>query len=155
MVEVWFSFGEIKFTTPQILWLIENLETLKEGNWPTEPRETGYVGGSGNANQQYHAEFENPSMMAAEIDVRLDACDQDGYRDGTLTRRVVADRWDIWSLAILMRIDHRQLQNRINRALRYISGRRRRPYTYHDFCHHRRRRGFYPETIAPTHNLRQ
>ena len=41
MTKRWWSIGSIRFSKPQMWWLIENLAELKQGRWPQKPE--GYT----------------------------------------------------------------------------------------------------------------
>ena len=80
-----YTFREMRFKTQQMVWLAENIETLRSGTWPTEPpnyvehwspgkRQKGKMNKFGRP-----ARFEKPSQIAAEFDWRLAQCwDREG-----------------------------------------------------------------------------
>lgn len=73
----YYSYSEIRFTASQIRWLLENLETLRDGKWPPEPVESGYVGGF-SSRLQAEGKFVRPASIAAEVDWRLKQTKVDG-----------------------------------------------------------------------------
>ena len=38
MLVRWYSPDILQFTKPQIMWLIEHLDTIKKGDWPRYPK---------------------------------------------------------------------------------------------------------------------
>lgn len=75
----WWSPGELRFTVRQVLWILENAGSLREGHWPPDPAPSGYIdmsairkkGGKG-------AHFIRPIEIIAEIEIRLEKCGVDG-----------------------------------------------------------------------------
>jgi hypothetical protein len=121
--EQWWAPAEIRYTTDQVKWLVSILPSLREGHWPPNPRETGYVDRSIISKQwQRHAPFEMACMIAGELDARLKACG----KDGLLVRAVYCWGEDYQSLG--MRDE--ELSWRCGRCLAYISGVKRKTTQY-------------------------
>ncbi len=110
----WYSFSEIRFTLPQVRWLLEpeRLKMLREGRWPPEPRNSGYIGGS---SFQLRAEgkFIRPAVIAAELDWRLKQTKTDGKL-----------------LQAQIEAGHDYLEPEAYCALKYCSGWRRKATPY-------------------------
>jgi hypothetical protein len=71
----WYSYKEFNFTRPQTYWAIQNLSTLEQGEWPSEPVETGYTESPiGITSVRAEGNFVKPAIIASEIDVRLKGC---------------------------------------------------------------------------------
>lgn len=74
----WYSIPEIKFCWAQCKWLLEHLEEIKVGEWPTESVETGYIDRPARGRYQTGAYFERSCQIAAEVEVRLEATGKAG-----------------------------------------------------------------------------
>ena len=71
----WYSYSEIIFTRDEIIWIIANLEDAD--SWPPDFKVTGYTGKKrGGLNKR--ALFDNPRVISAEVNRRLDATGEDG-----------------------------------------------------------------------------
>lgn len=103
------------FGRGNMVFLIENLETLKEGIWPPSPRGTGYTDVSGGSGYHSSGAFTRPCEFAAECEIRLKATGKDG-------------RW------LKKEIDEESswygLTREAKSALNYISGWRRKREGY-------------------------
>ncbi len=110
----WHKMADIVFSRPQMQWLISNLETLKEGIWPPNPRGTGYTDVKGGG---YHssASFTRPCEFAAECESRLEATG----KDGRWLKKEIEDESSWYGLT-------REAKS----ALNYISGWRRKHEDY-------------------------
>ncbi len=135
-MEYWYSPSNFSFKRDAILWAIGYLTILRDGEWPREPRETGYYGNMQNKQVNKEAKFIKPASIAAEIDIRLEKCGTDGllleytYTNGGQDRPYL-----IPHIAKLLNIVEEHVDLRCNRALSYISGWKRKkvPYsTYRD-----------------------
>ena len=127
----WWLPIEIVFAPVQCIWLVSWLPTLEVGDWPVIPqnetwnRQKKLKGG---------AYFETPAQIYAEITYRLDRTGQDGemVKDFYLWQK--SDR----EMCIAYNMDIYEIEHRVRRALRYISGWKRKTRTYEDFVSHRR-----------------
>jgi len=73
----WYSPSSIKFSRPEIIWILENIEMIEEGRWPPDFKYTGYTGG--NKGRRFGpAYFEAPCSISAEVKRRLVLTKQDG-----------------------------------------------------------------------------
>jgi len=69
----WFDFSEIRWCIHQILWLIQNSQTLKEaGRWPQDPY--GADNNTSSRTVKTEASFVKPELVIAELEARLDRC---------------------------------------------------------------------------------
>jgi len=135
VVDRWWHPREITFTREQVEWLLEHLELLKEGVWPPDPRGTGYTDAPARGSVNRHAPFETPCQIAAEVEARLAKCGLDRYLvEDRYIRKIPED-----VLAQRLCMAEREVCRRINSALSYITGRRRKQYSYKEFKGHRRR----------------
>lgn len=137
----WYSYGSIRFTAPQVRWVLENLVMLEDGKWPSEGVETGYTGAS---SSQLKAEGTQvkPAIIVGEITLRLGQCGRDGHDCLGYYRGQVDLQW-------LVKHDHcteSDVLRRIWRVIRYATGSCRRWQKCNDcrpLCSHQ---GRPPET---------
>lgn len=132
MKDEWYAPRDIRFTQGQMVWLVSWLTTLEVGDWPAIPQNETW---SRRQKSQGGAYFEMPAQIWAEITYRLDRCGQDGemLKDFYLWHK--ADR----EMCIAYRIDDiYEVERRVARALRYVSGWKRKTRSYQDFTSHPR-----------------
>jgi len=134
MKEPWWTPGAIRFSREQVWWLISNLDTIRKGDWPNEHRETGYAGGK-NKSHSHSAYYEKSIQISAELLQRIEK----SWPDSALLMLSVAYGDIRQVMANGERQDIGRIQRRINSALAYISGRKRKSRSYYDFK--RRKRG--------------
>ena len=112
--EYWFPH-EIRFTKKQVLWLLPHLEELREGIYPVNHQETGYIGAS--HQHQNHSPFENICLVAAELDIRMAYCFPDGILlEGHYTKGISYE-----DLGRKYHRDVNSIERNISNALGYIS----------------------------------
>jgi len=75
---MWYSPRQITFTTPQVIFLVQNLTQLREGQWPADPSASRHIGPDIKTQPSNKAPFETPCQFAAEIESRLERCGRDG-----------------------------------------------------------------------------
>ena len=134
VVPEWFSPSVISYCPYQVEWILINLSMLEEGRWPPDHKDTGYSDYGGRKLRRGGAYFEVPVCVAADVTMRLDRCGP----DGVLAKKCLADGWDTYTLAQILRKPEEVLQNKIQRVIKYCSGSRARTITYYEFT---RRRG--------------
>jgi len=128
----WYSPGAIKFTKTQIKWLIPRLPSLRNGEYPHNPKESGYSDfGGGKPQFKAGAKFEVPAGIAAELDIRL----QRAGVDGILLELLYAGDPDdelfvIEHIANCLKVDSREISQRIRNALYFVSGIDRKAGSY-------------------------
>lgn len=121
MAKDWYSPREIRFTREQVLWLLRNLPTLKEGYWPIEA--SSYIDiPIGKKSSKSGAYFETPTQFAAEIETRLERAGIDG---------LILEAIECWdkseaSLAAYLRMPEWVIGRRRRRALAFVAGWRRK-----------------------------
>ena len=104
--------------------MLENYEIIREGCWPPEGRDSGYIGED--RSMCLVAPFEAVVQVAAELSVRLEATGVDGK---LLLKEVESGVTHIESLEYESR-----------RALRYICGSRRKTERYKTWVRKRKYR---------------
>ena len=128
----WYSYGEIRFCRLQMIWLIEHIEELSDGNWPVDPKASSYIDEPMTSKSFVgEAYFARPSGILAEIMARLNRTGEDGV---TLMEDIQSgiDRYS-------------ELKSVAKRALNYISGWRRRKTSYTDWKSKRKgRKDYFP-----------
>jgi len=66
----WFSFGDIRWCPFQVIFVIEHLEMMQEGNWPPDP--SGRVDlPIGKQRLKAEGNFTRPCQVVGEVEVRL------------------------------------------------------------------------------------
>ncbi len=76
----WFSFGECcDLWTRHIRFLMDNYSTIHAGGWPTEPIDSGYIGGGRSTRVQTEAKFARHVSLLADAEMRLAKCNSDGH----------------------------------------------------------------------------
>lgn len=121
--ETWYSLGEIRFTRKQCLWVIRSLPYLRGGGRPANPAGSGYVDSPISKRKgKSGAYFEEPILLAADIQIRLEHCGLDG-----LILEAI-EGWDktVASLSQYLHIPGWSILKRRKNALGYISGPARR-----------------------------
>ena len=122
MSELWFHPRDIIFTREQCLWILSWFLSEEIGDWPPEPKGSGYVDAqSGKRSRGCHAPFEAPCQITAEISLRLERTG----KDGKILIREVQAGYTLFS-------------DEAWTALNYISGWKRRRTGYSDFRSHKR-----------------
>ncbi len=130
----WYKFGEIRFTTDQVWWMLENWHAFEANRWPTDPH-SQVDAMPGRVGFGHRAGFENALLVRAELARRLARCRQ---QDVTLTMLHLADSQPLEELAVLLNTSIYRLKRRVWRVVRYVSGWRPRAITYEEFCQHRK-----------------
>jgi hypothetical protein len=136
VTERWYSAGEINFKTEQVIWILENLAVFRLGIYPGRPDTADSMGAIGGrrSGARRGAGFERACDINAEIEVRLKMTGFDGF----LLEAVYCWQKDALELAVVLGMNLRDLQRRINRALKYASGYRRKKYSYKEYVGHRK-----------------
>jgi len=130
----WYPPHQITFRPEHMIFLIKHLPLLQEGRYPPDPIGTGYVDAPivrrGTKHKSY---FEAPAQLAAELEARLEQCGQDGL----ILEAVVCWGKTTEYLMRAFNCDERKLAKRINSALAYISGWKRKQSSYKNFVQHK------------------
>lgn len=112
----WYSPGEIHFTQQQAIWLIQNLDTLRNGQWPQEV--SSYIDiQDGGRSASRRAPFATPVEYAAEIESRMERAGIDG---------LILLAMECWeeseeSLSNYLKIPVWRIRKKSKMALRYIA----------------------------------
>lgn len=131
----WYSCGDIRFCRQQMIWLLVYLSALRGGLWPVEEKTTGYTDSSRvQRSRNRHAYFESPCQIAAEVDIRLAQCGMDRYLVEDLCVNGIRED----DLAGKLGLDVEEVNRRVSAVLNYISGWRRKRYSYREWRGHRR-----------------
>ena len=117
MSEEWWHPREIYFGREQCIWIIAEVFPLGQGNWPINPKGSGYVDEPiGQKSHRQRAPFETPCQITAEIMARLETTKEAG--------EALVD--EIQSGIIYYDL----LSRPAKRALNYISGWKRRRQSF-------------------------
>lgn len=131
----WYSPHSIRYTKPQVRWLLPHLALLRSGVWPRNPKETGYTDPAiSKAPLKAGAKFELPTIIAAELDVRIQAAGVDGLMMEFLYAFEPDDElFVIEHMAQCLNLSRREATQRIRNALYFVSGADRKKSSYKDF----------------------
>ena len=116
MREDWFSPGKIRFTRHEVLFLIRNLPTLREGYWIKEG--SSYIDiPIGKRSISNKAPFTTPIEYASEISKRLEHCGLDGLI------LLAIECWDLSedSLSEYFNMPGWSIRKRAKNALGYVA----------------------------------
>ena len=137
MMEEWYSYSKIRYTKDEVIWLLRHISLLRDGVWPSNPTDSGYTGSPQGKRFNPEGKFVKAAIMAAELDWRIAQCKQDGY----WLEQVYSSEDNLETMSRIaqaFQVDINELDYRIHRALRFSCGFRRKPYSYREFCQHRR-----------------
>jgi len=140
LIEEYYRPGDIRFKASQLRWLIAHLYAIREGYWPTQNEESGYVYMGGPQRKGSHrAHFETPVAIGAELQVRLERCKIDGLMLEFYFCMDVPDKLDLqMKLARYLNTTQKNINRRIRFALGYCCGWRRKQISYGRYCIQRR-----------------
>lgn len=128
-----YPFAVIVFCDNHVRFLLAHYEGLTDGRWPFEGVEPlGYTG------LNFRALYENPAMVLAELNTRLDIIKRDpkGYEDVTLALALAPNDMKAEALSILMHTQVYDLYARAERVIRFCRGRKVRTISYRQFINH-------------------
>jgi hypothetical protein len=128
----WYAPSDIKPCVHQVKWILENYEDIDKGVWPADP-----MSSMSNRSHSNSASFVRPAENAMEVWKRLQTI-QLYSDDADLAINVLTLKWDIVSLSRLMKVPTQRLQIRIDRVLRYCSGKNAKDKNYKEWCQHRK-----------------
>ena len=128
----WYTPGEIRFQSEHIIWLLQNLGTLERYEWPQQPEGDWHVVNAGP--ESVYPRWTVPALILAELRVRLKAAGT----DGVMAELHYRYQWDYREIGDRMGFSRSEaMEHRISRAVRYMSGWRRRAVLYKDWRIHR------------------
>ena len=110
----WYSPGEIRFDRRTVLWLIQNLGSLRDGHWPPDTSNYENVLGMRRSSRP---SFATPIEFAAEIQSRLEECGRDG---------LILEAVECWgksdeSMAKYLKMPDWSVRKRLKNALAYVA----------------------------------
>lgn len=114
---VWFEPGEIRYRYDHVVWVLEHINTLRDGQYPQNPQQTGYQRAGWRSSINARAAFITPAEIAAEVDRRLLRCGLDWY----LVNDYYGNGLKIEDIAALHHLDYEDVWNRIQRAIAYAA----------------------------------
>ena len=126
-----YSYGQMNFRRKQILWVLENAQSFRDGHWPKRDS-SGYFAVIGKRQVKSEASFTKPALIWAEVSTRLEQCGDDGldclaYHLGDATIQVLARKG---------RTTEDIIERGIKRAIAYASsGQCRRWVDCPENCH--------------------
>ncbi len=119
----WYHYGEIRFCLFQILFIIENEESLERGDWPINPDGSSYIDPNIKTGFGSEAYYCKTVEIIAEVNYRLA---RTGV-DGKLLREQV-----------LRGVEYNDLDPEARSALMYMKGMRRKRMSYKAWIRKRR-----------------
>ena len=120
----WCSYSGIKFNREQIYWLVQNLDTLRLGEWPPKP-ESSEQPDKSKLQVRTEATFARPASIAAEVDWRLNQCGE----DAKIFLAIYKNEVPIPIVAKIYSMDIDAIDLACRKVISYIIGwKRKRPY---------------------------
>ncbi len=144
MTDIWFSYGSIRYSPDQLLFLLEHRALLESGRWPSEHIESGYTGSSKGRAYKSEGYFVKPVIIIAELNARLTSC----CLDGELVVGRYTNGYDEVELARIHHLDYFDVVKRIGTALAYCQGAKRKRSSYQDY---KKNRMSYQRKREPHH----
>ncbi len=141
----WFSYGEIRYTLDQVLFLLAHKELLESGHWPPQHNDSGYIGSSKGRAYKAEGYFVKPVIIIAELNVRLEAAGD----DGELVVERYTGGYDEMDIAEWRGLDYWEVVKKIDTALSYCQGGNRKRTKYQAY---KARRSFYLKERRPSLN---
>ena len=143
-LDEWYSPSNLKFSRAEMLFLLKHLAGLRKGEYPPNPVGSSYTAlPIAQVRVKRGGYFEGAIGIAAEIDIRLGQCGLDGLLlEASKTWELSDER-----IARVTNMSVAEVNRRLNRALKFISGRDMRWYntkkrsgiSYKEFISHRRK----------------
>lgn len=126
MIDAWYSPSQINYSVEQLRsFLLPNLQTLRDGEYPPDPRDTGYERTSHRMDRS-SASFCTPCELAAEIEVRLAQIGN----DGSIILLLYVYGHTLSEVAMKHKRTEYEILRDSGKMLRYISGYKRKLMTY-------------------------
>jgi len=140
MSDIYFPPQEIVFSQEQIIWLLSVLPMLRSGAYPPEPSQSGYTDApTGKKQIKPRAPFVIAAETAAELDSRLTQAGLDGLLLELVYGGDNQDRlFMIQHIAIALGTDIKDIDRRLEKVLKYISGWRRKERGFTQWKRHKR-----------------
>lgn len=135
----WWAPWEIHYSREQVEWILDHLITLRDGNYPPDPLQSGYTDASiQKTGVNSKAPFITPADIVAEVDRRMLRCGLDWY----LIEDYYAKGLDLETIASQHFLEEEDVWNRIRRVIEYaasgpaprwVSTEKRKGQEYADF----------------------
>lgn len=118
---------QVVYSQRQIRWLLkpEAWNVIKAGQWPFSIKDDALI----RAGISHHAAFELISLVKAELEMRLESVDKDGY----LCLARYYNEWSDEQIARAYNVPVQRVSQRIRRAMRYMAGRERKSISYDEW----------------------
>lgn len=127
----YYSPGQIRYSKPQIRWLIR--EVFGSDVWPPDGKVTGYTGGKGKFPNHY-APFETVKMITGELGARLNKCGLDGLLLCYLIKTSEGDDFYVENeIANFLKENRSDIHFRLKATLNYCGGKRRKLVDYREY----------------------
>lgn len=139
---IWVNPSAVHYDREQVEWLLPHLRDLREGYYPPEPRDSGYVEIQHRITE--HAPYEMACGIAGDIDIRLARTGLDRY----LVEEKYCNGLSEQEITEKLYMDEAEVYRRIASAVSYIASgilprwidtHKRRGLTYREWVNNRRR----------------
>ncbi len=114
---IWWAPNEIRYTREQVEFILDHLNTFRDGKYPQDPAITGFENAGWKASRNTKAAFITPAEIVAELDRRLLRCGLDWY----LVNEHYEQGSTLEDIAKLHHMDYEDVWNRIQRAITYVA----------------------------------
>ncbi len=121
----WYRPGEVIPTVYQLEhFVLPNLDELRLGVWPTDPRPTGYID-TGKSQRNLKAYFIDPGELAAEVDKRMSR-----IVDSIALVLHYTTEWPMPKIAQYLHYDELELWREMRLMLKFVAGYKRKRDSY-------------------------
>ncbi len=141
----WYSPSAIEkaYSQAMVKWLIPILPVLRDGLYPPNPKESGYVDPASKQHRvNAKASFQKAADIAAELDKRITNAGADGL---ILEFYYSADDADLKfraeHIATALNVSVQEISQRIRDALYFVSGQNRKAGSYQAYIENSRQHG--------------
>lgn len=113
---------QINYSQRQIRWLLKDghWSLIKVGQWPFSIQDDVMS----RAGVSHHAAFEMISLVKVELEMRLESVSKN--KDGDMCVARYNNEYEDERIARMLNVPYERVRKRIKRAMRYMSGRRKR-----------------------------
>ena len=128
-----------RWSKGQVKWLLENLNLLRSGSYPKDPKETGFYDTPvGKRQVKAKASFLVSADIYSELTDRIESAGLDGlllelaYSSGEDDRIQIEQH-----ISSSLKEGINETDRRINRALKFVAGKNRKRRSYHQWRNHK------------------
>lgn len=128
MLERWYNPDTIKYTRPEVIWLLGHFPEIKHGEWPAYPKGTAYYREAHLSKKaiDYEASSEKIISIAKELGSRLIMA---GY-DGALVLLYYSAGLSYETISKMTGITEKIIIGKVDNVLSYVEGEKRKGSIY-------------------------